>query len=62
MKIIIIENIVYKVSEKQFKEITEVQNESEALPFGADIFIEEYLLFNKDNYKKVGEIDIDFDA
>lgn len=60
MKIIIIEDTVYKVSEKEYKKIIEVREEAERLPFGGDLHLDEYLHFNKDKYKKIGVVELDF--
>lgn len=60
MRIIIIEDTVYRVSEKKYKKILEVKEEAERLPFGSDLHLDEYLQFNKKNYKKIGVVDFDF--
>ncbi|MGC4130498.1 MAG: hypothetical protein QM564_13320 [Bergeyella sp.] len=60
MRIIIIEDTVYKVSEKEYKKILEVQKEADNLPFGGDLHMDEYLYSNKDKYKEIGVVDFDF--
>lgn len=60
MKIIIIHETVYQVSEKQYEQIKKVEAEANNLPFGGDMHLEEFLNFNTENYKLVGDIDFEF--
>lgn len=59
--IIIYDNTVYELSEEQFERLVEIKEEAKNLPFAGDLHIEEHLNFNIDQYKSLGEIDIDFD-
>lgn len=60
MRIIILDDIVYKVSEKEFGKILKAKEEAEKLPFDQEFFLDEYLQSNKENYKNLGTVDFDF--
>ena len=60
MKIIIIHETVYQVSEKQYEQIKKVETEADNLPFGGDMHLEEFLNSNTENYKLLGDIDFEF--
>lgn len=59
MRVIIIEDTVYRISEREFEKIIEVQEEAGRLPFGAELHIDEYLHSNKSRFKELGPIDFD---
>ncbi|PTT41378.1 hypothetical protein DBR28_04185 [Chryseobacterium sp. HMWF028] len=60
-RIIIYDNTVYELLEEQFERLVEVKEEANNLPFAGELHVEEQLNFNIDQYKSLGEIDIDFD-
>lgn len=60
--IIIYNNTVYELSEEEFERLMEINEEAKNLPFAGDLHIEEHLNSNINQYKSIGEIDIDFDA
>ncbi|AZA47754.1 hypothetical protein EG346_05915 [Chryseobacterium carnipullorum] len=60
-RIIIYNKTVYELSEEQFEKLIEVKEEANNLPFAGELHVEEHLNFNIDQYKSLGEIDIDFD-
>ncbi|MCT2410021.1 hypothetical protein NZD88_20895 [Chryseobacterium antibioticum] len=60
-RIIIYDNTVYELSEEQFERLVEVKEEANNLPFAGELHVEEHLNFNINQFKYLGEIDIDFD-
>jgi hypothetical protein len=60
-RIIIYENTVYELSEEQYERLLEIKNEAKNLPFAGDLHLEEHLNFSVDQYKLIGEIDLDLD-
>ena len=61
IRIIIYNNTVYELSEEQYERLLEIKEEANNLPFAGDLHVEEYLNFNVDQYKSLGEIDLNFD-
>ncbi|WP_294203055.1 hypothetical protein [uncultured Chryseobacterium sp.] len=59
-RIIIFDNKIYELTEKQFEKLIEVNRESKDLPFGG-LHLEEHLNFSIKEYKFVAEIDANFD-
>ena len=60
MRVILIEDTVYQVSEEEFQEIKETERQANNLPFGTDLHIDEVLHFEKENYKLIGVVDFEF--
>jgi hypothetical protein len=55
MKVIIIENTVYKVSERHFKEIKNAE-----IKYTEEVEMSDWLHDNKYKYKVIGDVDYDF--
>lgn len=61
LRIIIYNNTVYQISEEQYERLIEVMEESKNLPFAGELYLEEHLNFNVDQYISIGGIDLDID-
>lgn len=59
MKVIIIEDTVYKVTDRQYKDILRIQDGARETSI-EEYIIDIYLQQNKQNYNLVGVIDFDF--
>lgn len=60
-RIIIYNTTVYELTEEQYERLLEIKEEANNLPFAGDLHVEEHLNFNVDQYRSLGEIDLDFD-
>lgn len=59
--VIIIEDTVFQVTEKQYKDILLEKEKADDLPYGSNhLHMSNYLLLNKEKYKEIGVVYYDF--
>lgn len=62
MRVIVIEDKVYKVTESIFKKLEQKQSEINSMPYqnGNDVELSDYIDSLKDQFKLVGYVEFDF--
>ena len=62
MRVVVIENTVYNITEKQFKQLKKVQDDTLKHGYRPDneMIIADYLDEHKHEYRLVGEVEFDF--